>query len=111
MSSVVGWRVRSVCAAALFSLAGCSSAATFTQTGVAGPSRPKNCEFQALTTSPGQPYREIGVIDVKPGKDIAKLGKFEDLIRPYVCESGGDAAIVLANGEGSYIKATVVALR
>ena len=64
-----------------------------------------------MTTPPRQPYREIGVVDVKPGKDIAKLDEFEDLIRPYVCEAGGDAAIVLPNGEGSYIKATVVALR
>ncbi len=73
--------------------------------------RNKNCDFEALTVPPQQPYYELGVVDVKPSKKIYKLNDFEDLIRPYVCRAGGDAAIVLPNGEGHYIKATVIALR
>ncbi len=110
MSKGFGWQVRLACSAAVFGAAACS-AASFTQTGAAGPPRAKECAFQALTSPPRQPYREIGVVDIKPGKDIAKLEDFDDLIRPYVCKAGGDAAIVLPNGEGSYIKATVIALK
>ncbi len=97
--------------AALFAVA-CGSAARYTQTGVpTASSRPSDCTFTELTTAPNQPYRELGVVEVKPSKEIANLDDFKDTIRPYVCHAGGNAAIVMPpDPDGYYYSARVVAL-
>jgi len=38
------------------------------------------------------------------------LAEFKQVIRPRVCEAGGDAAIAITNGGGVYLKATVIVL-
>jgi hypothetical protein len=89
----------------------CGSA-YYTQTGApAAASRSSDCTFTELTTTPNQPYRELGVVEVKPGEEITNLTDFEDTIRPYVCHAGGNAAIVLPpDPDGHYVSARVIAL-
>jgi hypothetical protein len=89
---------------------GCGST-TYTETGGARAPKDDDCQFVSLTAPPQQAYHQLGVVDVKPGKEINKLDEFQDYIRPYVCQAGGDAAIVLPNGDGNYIKATVIAMK
>ena len=72
------------------------------------PPRAPDCDFEVLTAPPGPGYYEIAVVDVPAAKQYDKVGRFKDHIRPHVCEAGGDAAWVLANGAGVYIKATVL---
>jgi len=71
-----------------------------------------NCDFEIMTSSPLIGYKEIGTIDVTPGgygdHVFQNLSDFKDHIRPNVCELGGDAALAFANGNGWYIKASVL---
>ena len=83
-----------------------------TRSGQAYPSRGPTCEFEVFTTTPSRPYAEIGTVDVQFGgwgdHMYRDLAEFKQVIEPHVCESGGEAAIALANGYGLYIKATVI---
>ena len=38
------------------------------------------------------------------------LAEFKQVIRPRVCEAGGDTAIAITAGTGVYLKATVIVL-
>jgi len=88
---------------------GCANQVTLTRAGAPEPPRPANCEFQVLTAAPAGDYAEVGTLDVVAAyTDTNKLSDFKKLITPRVCEAGGDTVIALANGFGSYIKATVL---
>ena len=64
-----------------------------------------------LTTAPSQPYRSLGVVEMKSGQEIAGLDCFENAIRPDVCHAGGDAVIAMPpDDEGRYATATVITL-
>jgi hypothetical protein len=80
---------------------------TMTTTGPQQPSRGEHCDFQVLTTPPAGGFVEIGTIDVPP-YPITKLDDFKTHIEPFVCQAGGDAAVAYANGDGIYIKASVL---
>lgn len=71
--------------------------------------REANCDFAILTAYP-EGHAEVASIDVEAyGATVfTRLADFQEHIRPYVCEAGGDAAVALANGYGVYIKATVL---
>ena len=90
---------------------GCGST-SLTRAGAAQSPHSPDCEYQIYTTSPNSPFIEVGTIDVSPGYAgvnwTSDLGSFKQKIRSQVCEAGGDAAIALANGDGLYVKATVL---
>lgn len=83
-----------------------------TATGPAAAPRAETCDFDILTTVPLLGYREIGTIDVTSGaygdNRFTNLSEFKQHIQPNVCQLGGDVAIAFANGDGLYIKATVM---
>ncbi len=91
-------------------LTACGST-TMTRSGPSYPARADDCEFTLLTT-PAEGYAEIGAIDVEGGAGgsnmYRKLDDFKYEIRPHVCRAGGDAAIAYPNGDGLYIKATIL---
>lgn len=93
------------------SLVACGST-TMTTTGPQEPSRGEHCGFHVLTAMPAGQFVEIGTIDVDHGSygtnTFRTLDAFKEHIRPHVCQAGGDVAVALANGEGMYIKATVL---
>ncbi len=54
---------------------------------------------------------EIGTVDilaVGQHVDSRRLDQVKELIERDVCGAGGDAAVAIANGFGSYIKATIL---
>ncbi len=65
-----------------------------------------------FTTMPEGDWTEIAVIDVTPGgyghHAYTDIAKFNKAVRSEVCAAGGDAVIAFANGDGVYIKATVL---
>ena len=93
-------------------LVGCGST-SMTPTDASTPARPRGpqCEFQVLS-APAEGFTEVGVIDVKSGAFNTHIftdtADFKAEIRPYVCQAGGDAALVVVDGFGTYIKATVL---
>ncbi len=90
-----------------FFILGCGVQTSLTRTGPRMPPRPENCEFEMLTGAPAGSYVELGTLDLTAGA-TTNLGEFRSGIRPQVCRAGGDAAIGIANGNGIYIKATVL---
>ena len=98
-----------------FTVLGCAThtfIAKFTPTGAPPPTHPPNCEFQILTAPPPS-FVEIGTVDVEANAytmPTSDLAEFKQVIRPRVCEAGGDAAIAIVNGSGAYLKATVIVL-
>jgi hypothetical protein len=92
--------------------AACGGTTSMARSGPVQPSKPANCNFQALTTSPAGGFVEVGTVDVNPGpyginvyRDIAK---FKTHVQPYVCQAGGDAVVAHANGYGMYIKGSIL---
>jgi hypothetical protein len=99
----------------VFTALGCAThsfTAKFTPAGAPPPVHAANCEFQILTAPPPS-FVEIGTVDVEATgytMPTSDLSEFKQIIRPRVCEAGGDAAIAIVNGHGVYLKATVIAL-
>lgn len=80
-----------------------------TRTGSPQPPKPKSCNFALVTTMPKGDFAEIGVVDlVNHYLPTADIETFKDKITPKVCEAGGDVAIAYANGQGAWVKATVL---
>lgn len=83
-----------------------------TLTGSRGIPRPMDCDFEVFTASRASGFRELGTIDVETDwrarNDLRQLAYFKTQIQPYVCDAGGDAVFAHANGEGLYMKATIV---
>lgn len=96
---------------ALLLLAACGST-TLTRTGQTYPAKPKNCQFDVVTTVPNEGVTEIGTIDIESGayasNTYSTLGEVKREIAPLVCKAGGDIAVAQANGFGWYIKATIL---
>lgn len=93
------------CALLLAALLACGSTTMTSSRDV--PSREPDCDFEILTALPASGYHEVAVVDVQ-GKGLTEIADFKEEIQPSVCEAGGDAALALANGNGVYIKATVI---
>lgn len=79
-----------------------------TRTGPTQAPRPENCKYRLLTTVPAERYMELAVIDVDAAYAPKNMATFGKKIAPKVCEAGGDAVIARANGNGQWIKATVL---
>jgi hypothetical protein len=92
-----------VCLCAL----GCMPAGRYTHTGPPQTAKAEGCPVLVLTTSPAEEYVELGVIDVTQNPPTGIEG-FQKMAAPYVCKAGGDAVIAFANGNGVYIKGTVL---
>lgn len=93
------------------SLAGCDAPA-LTTAGPGAVSRPPACEFQLLTVVPSGSYVEKGVFETQEGNygsnSFSTLADFKREITPYVCKAGGDVAVAHANGNGIYVRATIL---
>ena len=89
---------------------GCGARTLVTATGAPQAPRPEGCDFEILTSTPLNGFREIGTLDMLSGGDgdTTSLTRFKKRIAPKVCQLGGDAALAMANGTGYYIKATVL---
>ncbi|MBL0220383.1 MAG: hypothetical protein IPQ07_41750 [Myxococcales bacterium] len=94
-------------------LFGCGAATKYTYSpsggGAANP-KPDQCTYEVLTTPPGKPFDELGVLDVNPGRGQIpeSIPAFRSMATAGVCKAGGDAVIVFANGFGQYMKGTVI---
>jgi hypothetical protein len=104
---MIMFAARVVLAGVCLSALGCVSSGRYTQTGPAQVPKAEGCPVQVLTTTPAEPYVEIGVIDVT-AQAPTTIERFRKMATPHVCKAGGDAVIALANGAGYYIKGTVL---
>ena len=77
-----------------------------TKTGTAGPAKPANCEFQIATTKVDREYEEVAILDAKMWAEDAAT--FKQTVSTQVCELGGDAVIAEVNGNGRYVRGTVL---
>ena len=68
--------------------------------------RPVGCAFDLLTTPPGRPYVEIGVLETLFGASSAPT--FSASVDAQVCRVGGDAVLTEVNGRGVYVRGTIV---
>jgi len=103
--------VRNILLMVVFLLSGCGST-TFTSAGGSHAVRPTTCDFQVFTSGAPSNAQELGTIDVTlaAGHTFPDLADFKAEIRPYVCRAGGDAVVATANGNGWWIKASVLLL-
>ena len=79
-----------------------------TRSGAHSEPRLANCEFDVFTAYPDGAWTEVGTVDSTRYGGKTTLASFRDAVRSRVCEAGGDAIIALANGDGQYVKATVL---
>jgi len=77
-----------------------------TKTGTAGPAKPANCEFQIATSKVDRAYDEVAILDSKVWSEDAAT--FKQAVAAQVCELGGDAVIAEVNGNGRYVRGTVL---
>lgn len=93
--------------ASCFWMVACGPSARYTHTGQRHQPKEEDCPIQVFTALPSPEYAEIGVIDVNqfPPTDIQR---FKKMATPHVCKAGGDAVLAFANGNGLYIKGTVL---
>lgn len=81
-----------------------------TRNGLRAAPLDRDCTFDVYTSFP-MDHAEIATIDVHSGNagyPPYSIPDLKELIQPYVCDAGGDAAVAVANGHGAYIKAIVV---
>ena len=70
--------------------------------------RPVDCSFQVLTAAPTQLYQELGVLEARNAALDAK--GFASDVHEQVCRAGGDAVLVQVDGQGRYLRGTVLKL-
>jgi hypothetical protein len=88
----------------------CSPKASFTpSSNRTYPPKSASCPLEMLATPPQRAYDEIGVYDMELGSyAVTSAESVRDYLQPRVCQLGGDAFIVYANGEGVYVKAVAI---
>lgn len=68
--------------------------------------RELGCDFTIYTTRPNQQFNEVGFIELG---NTSTLGAVKKTASPMVCANGGNGLLVWeANGNGTYLKATVI---
>jgi hypothetical protein len=77
-----------------------------TKTGAAGVAKAANCDFLIATSKVDRPYDEIAILDAKMWAEDA--ASFKQTVAAQVCEIGGDAVIAEVNGNGRYVRGTVL---
>ena len=91
-------------------LSGCVPSYRFTRTTrlVTTP-KPVNCAFELYTTRPDRPFDEVGVLE--GGLPASDARGFFRAVRPHVCRVGGDGVLTEINGQGVYVRGTVIRFR
>ncbi|XDD51768.1 hypothetical protein AB3N59_08620 [Leptospira sp. WS92.C1] len=73
---------------------------------VSFPPKQSDCEFAVITTVPQKKFEEIGVVENQ--SYVISIADFKKMCQPFVCANGGDAVVALVNGNGIYIKGTII---
>jgi hypothetical protein len=76
--------------------------------------RPDSCEVALLFAPPDRAYDSLGVLapaDIEHPKLAREEGRFRSAVLDQVCAAGGDAVVIERDGEGRYLRATVIKLR
>lgn len=81
---------------------------TYSPTSKGVSPREPGCEFAILTTSPDEPFEEIGTMKHYNGDVPTKESDFKKAIAASVCEVGGHAVIAPRTSKGTYESATVI---
>lgn len=75
--------------------------------------RDKNCAMELFFAPPKEEIRRVGVVEFKPRK-MGHLPRSQEEVlveaHGYVCETGGNALLVMKNGYGQYTRATILHL-
>ena len=79
---------------------------TFTKTGTAGAAKPPSCDFIIATTKVDRAYEEVGILDSKIWAENA--AQFKATVQKQVCDVGGDAVYAEVNGNGRYVRGTIL---
>ena len=95
---------------ASFAIGGCSAGFAFTQTGPDRLARDSGCRVRLITSTPGQPFTELGVLDQSGPGDIRNAGEFLRAVSAQICAAGGNGIIVRTSDTGQYMGGTVVDL-
>jgi len=84
----------------------------FTRTTTApAAARPADCQIELFTTPPGKPFVELGALDWHRAYAAALAHNAADFMRavqPQVCGAGGSAILAQVNGDGAYVRGTVI---
>ena len=76
--------------------------------------RAKDCEFLLAYGVPEVAYDSLGVLapkDIQAPKVPDQEAAFKSAIQGQVCAAGGDAVVAERNGQGQYIRATIIKVR
>jgi len=94
-------------------LAGCSPRINYTYThSQKFEKKDINCKFKLYSKLPVNiKYEEIGIVNLVNTTNPSNLPRdaksLIEIVRPYVCNSGGDFVVGDVNNEGRYMRATV----
>jgi hypothetical protein len=101
----VSWRAATLL---LCLLPGCFASPSYivTKTGAVGAAKPANCDFLIATSKVDRAYDEIAILDAKIWAEDA--ASFKQTVGAQVCELGGDAVLAEVNGNGRYVRGTVL---
>jgi hypothetical protein len=76
-----------------------------------GPAKAPTCDFQVLNLVPsGEAYEEIATLTPTDAR-AATPERFKQAVREDVCRVGGDVVITQINGDGWYVRGTVLRKR
>lgn len=97
----------------LLVLAACTAPRTYklsTTQQVATTPKPANCDFRVVNLPPSGDFDEIATLDFvyDPAHDPED---FKRSVRDKVCSVGGDVVVSEINGNGLYVRGTVLRLR
>lgn len=71
--------------------------------------KPSNCPVDVVTSPPSRGYQELGTLELYNGSAPKTLDEFKKAVHKQVCEVGGDAAIAIGDGNGTFTKGSVLA--
>ncbi|HEY0709165.1 MAG TPA: hypothetical protein VGG33_20315 [Polyangia bacterium] len=70
-----------------------------------------DCDFVVYEAPPEAPYDALGIIapaDIESGSLDEDVEDFRDFASKSVCSSGGDALVAERDGEGRYVRGTII---
>ncbi len=90
---------------------GCVSYQMSVTTPTPGPSRTSTCDFRVLNLPPGGgEYEEIATLTPARGRATTPE-EFKEAVKDDVCHVGGDVVLAEINGQGWYVRGTVLRKR
>ena len=100
------------CSVAVLSATGCATDYHYTKTtNTAVSEKDPSCAVELFLSSPDRPYDELGVLSLFMGSRSTDSKQFLYLVRERVCRAGGDAVVAKVNGQGEFMRATVIRFR